>query len=196
MRPSPIRITVPMRLPSLWLQLDQNIYRRDARSIDAERQGSAPNSPTASFSIRSRRNRGAGGSQQTISFPTRVCRSGCRCPSKRAGGTIANPHSGTTTRFRARSAAARPGPRRSTARSTTSRNGIRAWRSIDDLRGWDTLPYLGSEFYLEYGDFDYYVTVPCGHAGRRFRRTDESAGGADRNRSCSAWRRPATATRP
>ena len=30
----------------------------------------------------------------------------------------------------------------------------------DDLRGWDTLPYIGSEFYLEYGNFDYYVTVP------------------------------------
>jgi hypothetical protein len=30
----------------------------------------------------------------------------------------------------------------------------------DDLRGWDTLPYLGSEFYLEYGTFDYFVTVP------------------------------------
>lgn len=30
----------------------------------------------------------------------------------------------------------------------------------DDLRGWDTLPYIGSEFYLEYGRFDYSVTVP------------------------------------
>ncbi len=31
----------------------------------------------------------------------------------------------------------------------------------DDIRGWDTLPYLGQgEFYLEYGDFDYKVTVP------------------------------------
>ncbi|NKF22369.1 M1 family metallopeptidase [Solimonas sp. C16B3] len=30
----------------------------------------------------------------------------------------------------------------------------------DDVRGWDTQPYLGSEFYLEYGDFDYRVTVP------------------------------------
>jgi hypothetical protein len=30
----------------------------------------------------------------------------------------------------------------------------------DDIRGWDTLPYIGSEFYLEYGQFDYYVTVP------------------------------------
>jgi hypothetical protein len=31
----------------------------------------------------------------------------------------------------------------------------------DDLRGWDTLPYIGSEFYLEYGHFDYYLTVPA-----------------------------------
>jgi hypothetical protein len=30
----------------------------------------------------------------------------------------------------------------------------------DDLRGWDTAPYLNSEFYLEYGNFDYFVTVP------------------------------------
>jgi hypothetical protein len=30
----------------------------------------------------------------------------------------------------------------------------------DDLRGWDTLPYLASEFYLEYGHFDYFITVP------------------------------------
>ena len=31
----------------------------------------------------------------------------------------------------------------------------------DDVRGWDTLPYLMQEFYLEYGDFDYWVTVPA-----------------------------------
>jgi hypothetical protein len=30
----------------------------------------------------------------------------------------------------------------------------------DDVRGWDTQPYLANEFYLEYGDFDYSVTVP------------------------------------
>lgn len=31
----------------------------------------------------------------------------------------------------------------------------------DDIRGWNTLPYLGAgEFYSEYGDFDYTVTVP------------------------------------
>jgi len=30
----------------------------------------------------------------------------------------------------------------------------------DDLHGWDTLPYLGNEFYTEFGNYDYYVTVP------------------------------------
>ena len=30
----------------------------------------------------------------------------------------------------------------------------------DDLRGWDTLPYIGAEFYLEYGKFDYFITAP------------------------------------
>lgn len=32
---------------------------------------------------------------------------------------------------------------------------------FDDLRGWNTEPYLGAgEFYLEYGDFEYNITVP------------------------------------
>ncbi|GAC1419513.1 MAG: M1 family metallopeptidase [Flavisolibacter sp.] len=31
----------------------------------------------------------------------------------------------------------------------------------DDLQGWNTLPYLGAgEFYLEYGDIDYTITAP------------------------------------
>lgn len=31
----------------------------------------------------------------------------------------------------------------------------------DDLKGWNVLPYLGAgEFYLEYGTFDYYITLP------------------------------------
>lgn len=32
----------------------------------------------------------------------------------------------------------------------------------DDVRGWNTLPYLGyGEFYLDYGNFDYYITAPA-----------------------------------
>lgn len=33
----------------------------------------------------------------------------------------------------------------------------------DDLNGWNTLPYIGTgEFYCEYGNYDYSVTVPAG----------------------------------
>ncbi len=33
----------------------------------------------------------------------------------------------------------------------------------DNVKGWNTLPYMGlGEFYCEYGNFDYYVTVPTG----------------------------------
>jgi len=35
---------------------------------------------------------------------------------------------------------------------------------FDDVDGWNTLPYLGpSEFYLEYGDFDFTITGPASH---------------------------------
>ena len=34
----------------------------------------------------------------------------------------------------------------------------------DDIQGWNVLPYLGAgEFYLEYGDIEYAVTVPFSH---------------------------------
>ncbi len=34
----------------------------------------------------------------------------------------------------------------------------------DDIRGWNTAPYLGrGEFYLEYGDIEYQVTLPAGY---------------------------------
>jgi hypothetical protein len=34
----------------------------------------------------------------------------------------------------------------------------------DDVNGWNTLQYLGQgEFYLEYGDFDYSITLPAGY---------------------------------
>jgi len=34
----------------------------------------------------------------------------------------------------------------------------------DDIEGWNVLPYLGAgEFYLEYGNFEYNITVPASH---------------------------------
>jgi hypothetical protein len=33
----------------------------------------------------------------------------------------------------------------------------------DDVRGWNVNPYIGAEFYLEYGDFDVNITAPANH---------------------------------
>lgn len=33
----------------------------------------------------------------------------------------------------------------------------------DDVHGWNTNPYIGAEFYLEYGDFDVAITAPSNH---------------------------------
>jgi hypothetical protein len=51
----------------------------------------------------------------------------------------------------------------------------------DDVRGWNIEPYLGQgEFYLEYGDFTYAVTVPGRLHRRRHGRADEPARGPHR----------------
>ena len=35
---------------------------------------------------------------------------------------------------------------------------------FDEVQGWNTAPYLGpSEFYLEYGNFDFFITAPAAH---------------------------------
>ena len=174
-RSSPTPTTAPTRCRASGLQLEQNIYRKDSRGQIALRQAAcavaetiatpAATSPAEhnhrGLHLRFRRDRIRQDRQRrrTTSSTTRACRSAWPSRSSR---TAANSRStsSTTTRSPACGAAAPRGACRNRAKSTTWRSGIRACASIDDLRGWDTLPYIGSEFYLEYGNFDYYVTVP------------------------------------
>jgi cytochrome c5 len=62
----------------------------------------------------------------------------------------------------------------------------------DDVRGWNTDPYLGQgEFYLEYGDYDYSVTVPAGYvvAGSGvLQNSDEVLTATQRQRLAAAQR--------
>ena len=148
----------PSALDCLWLQLDQNIYRRDSRaryasgrvaksftdglvldSVEIERQGRSEPADTVVSDTRLQ-----------IRLSTALAPRGGRLEVRiRYHYTIPGEFGGRTAH-------------------AASRNGeiydIAQWYPrmavFDDLHGWDTLPYLGSEFYLEYGDFDYYVTVP------------------------------------
>jgi len=148
----------PDTLASLWIQLDQNVYRRDARS------GVASPPPGKEFTdgfildevaLESR------GHMTQADYLVSDTRMQIRLPQplKPAGGT---------TRVHIRYHYTIPGFFGGRTSWTTTKNGeiydIAQWYPrmavYDDLRGWDTLPYLAQEFYLEYGNFDYFITVP------------------------------------
>jgi hypothetical protein len=155
----------PDNLKFLWLQLDQNIYKKDSRgtaTIAADAGGRWANTKyTDGYVIKS------------ITLET--------------GGKKITPNSITTdTRMQVWLQDALKGyggvakvnvqfeftvPEYGTDRmgQLKTKNGIiyevAQWFPrmcvYDDLQGWNTLPYVGAgEFYLEYGDIDFTITAP------------------------------------
>jgi hypothetical protein len=144
----------PDALDVLWLQLDQNIYRRDARTALNGRF--VRKQATDGYRLEAVEVDG-----KPVRYLVDDTRLRVDLPRPLAGG-------GKSLKLRIRYRYAVPGPWGGRTAVTPTRNGdiyeIAQWYPrmavYDDLRGWDTLPYLGSEFYLEYGSFDYAVTVP------------------------------------
>ncbi|HTI10932.1 MAG TPA: M1 family metallopeptidase [Puia sp.] len=149
----------PDTLHSLWLYLDQNTYRADARS-----------NYFTSFSTDQHTN---GYSLESVKVEQ--------------GGRVVNAdYVVTDTRLQIRLKQALPagggkinilvsyhytvpGDFGNRTDYVSTKNGkiyeIAQWYPrmcvYDDTQGWNTLPFLGGgEFYCEYGDFDYKVTVP------------------------------------
>jgi hypothetical protein len=149
----------PDVLDVLWLQLDQNIYRPDSRAGAAGGRGRMQF--TEGYALDSVEVE-AGGRFIPADHLVSDTRLQVRLPGplKPAGGR---------TRLRIGYHFAVPGVFGGRTAWTGSRNGeiydIAQWyprmQVYDDVRGWDTLPYLGNEFYLEYGTFDYAVTAPA-----------------------------------
>jgi hypothetical protein len=148
----------PGALDSLWLQLEQNMYREDSRAAYAG--GPRRTQSTAGMELEAVELREGGGPRKAdyIVSDTRMqIRLARPLPTGGRLQLLIHYHYQVPGEFGGR-----------TAYSAT-RNGeiydIAQWYPrmavYDDLRGWDTLPYVGSEFYLEYGNFDYYVTVPA-----------------------------------
>ncbi|KTF34405.1 M1 family metallopeptidase [Xanthomonas vesicatoria] len=150
----------PDTLDVLWLQLDQNMYRADARaaaSRPSRRTQFTDGMQIASVEVE------RDGHRQPVHFVVDDTRMRVDLPQPLAGqGKAMTLH----IRYRYRI----PGTWGGRTAYSASKQGeiyeIAQWYPrmavYDDLRGWDTQPYLGSEFYLEYGDFDYAVTVPEG----------------------------------
>ena len=150
----------PQALGYLWLQLDQNLYRTDARGnftrdhapkLDQHTDGDVitevkvetGNGEVAAHYVVS-------DTRMRIDLPQAVAGKGGVVKLHIAWHyTIPGEFGGRTDWFH-------------------TKNGdifeIAQWYPrlcvYDDLRGWDTAPYLNSEFHLEYGDFDYSITVP------------------------------------
>jgi len=144
-------------LPSLWVQLDQNIYRKDARSNAA---GGRRTEFTDGFVLDS----------VEIEADGHIAKANYIVSDTRMQVRLAQPlgaHGGRL-KIHIQYHYAIPGVWGGRTSWGMSKKGeiydIAQWYPrmavYDDLRGWDTLPYIGSEFYLEYGNFDYYVTAP------------------------------------
>jgi hypothetical protein len=149
----------PHSLSSLWLELDQNTYREDARSNYFSGYGSMQHTEGFQFATIFITYLGKTFKADYIITDTRMQ---IRLPGKLLPGTAITikikyqytiPVFGGRTDF------------------LNTKNGkiyeMAQWYPhmcvYDDLLGWNTLPFLGSgEFYCEYGDFDYTVTVPDG----------------------------------
>lgn len=154
----------PDDLAFLWLQLDQNIYRKDSRAqaTSAVTGGRWANRSYTEGdvlqSVAITKN-GKSSKADYLVNDTRM-KINLSNPLKANGGTIqltinysfAVPEYGTDRMGR-----------------LDTKNGwvyeIAQWYPrmcvYDDVIGWNTLPYLGAgEFYLDYGDIDYTITAP------------------------------------
>jgi hypothetical protein len=161
----------PDALPSLWIQLEQNIYRTDSRAhiiAGGQRRRIKANVPpptdeetsTEGFVFDSVEVE-SGKQIKKANYIVDDTRMQVRLdePLKGHGGQLK-----IHIRYRYQI----PGVWGGRTSWGMSKQGeiydIAQWYPrmcvYDDLHGWDTLPYIGSEFYLEYGNFDYFVTVP------------------------------------
>jgi hypothetical protein len=152
----------PDSLPSLWVQLDQNIYRKDARSVGAggrERKDFTDGYVLDAVEVRA----SPRGSAAQVPYLVSDTRMQIRLAQPLQGH-------GAQLHIHIRYHYAIPGAFGGRTSWVTTPKGdiydIAQWYPrmavYDDLRGWDTQPYLGNEFYLEYGHFDYFITVPAG----------------------------------
>jgi hypothetical protein len=151
----------PDVLTYLWLQLDQNTYKKDARSNFVTANAPAPEQHTSGYQIESVyvNNGQVSTKAEFIIADTRMQ---IRLPK------AVLPHGGVIT-FTIKYKYTIPGNFGNRTDYVDTKNGkiyeIAQWFPrmcvYDDTRGWDTLPFLGpGEFYLEYGNIDYQVTVP------------------------------------
>ncbi|MEO8569852.1 MAG: M1 family metallopeptidase [Ginsengibacter sp.] len=151
----------PDFLQSLWLQLDQNTYREDARSNFYTSFGASGHTNGYQFESVNVELKGKIIKADYIISDTRMQ---IRLPQQLSSKEKIK----IKIKYHYEIPGAEFGNRTD---YFSTKNGkiyeIAQWYPrmcvYDNLHGWNTLPFLGSgEFYCEYGDFDYTITVPSG----------------------------------
>lgn len=163
----------PDKLAFLWMNVDQNLFKKDSRGI-------------AVIPVSGSRN-GADGEDfdggHKIKSVKVIATVGGKSVEKEAKFTIVDTRmqiilpqelNGNGTSIKVKIDFSYISPKYGSDRTGVldTKNGkiftIAQWYPrmcvYDDVKGWNTLPYLGAgEFYLEYGDFDVAITAPANH---------------------------------
>ncbi|MEO6845420.1 MAG: M1 family metallopeptidase [Ginsengibacter sp.] len=154
----------PDALKFLWLQLDQNIYRKDSRG-----QSTSPISggrwSNQEFTQGDELN------SVEVVMDGKTTKAKYKVSDTRMQIWLPKPLAAKTGKLEIKIDYAFSVPKYGTDRMgrVDTKNGwiyeIAQWYPrmcvYDDIEGWNTLPYLGQgEFYLEYGNIDYSITAP------------------------------------
>lgn len=158
----------PHVLPFLWLQLDQNLFAKGSRGQARmpvgvkSRYGDANSSFNGGYKITAVKNLSDNSSADYLVSDTRMQ---IRLPKAMKPG-------GDMIKIKIDYAFTLPEEGADRCGILKTKNGniyaVAQWYPrmcvYDDAEGWNTLPYLGpSEFYLEYGDYDFTITAPASH---------------------------------
>lgn len=155
----------PEALPFLWLQLDQNIFRKDSRATSTTtlkggrwaNEGYTQGDELKSVSIIQNGKTSAADYSVTdtrmqIKLPTALAANGASMQIK-IDYAFTIPEKGTDRMGRMLA---------DKGWIYTVAQWFPRMCVFDDVLGWNPLPYLGAgEFYLEYGDIDYTITAPA-----------------------------------
>ncbi len=157
----------PHSLPFLWLQLDQNLFNKDSRGQarmpveSRSRYGDSKSNFNGGYKISAVKLNDALTANYTIT-DTRML---IRLPKPMTA-------SGDVMKIKLDYSFLLPEYGADRCGILPTKNGdifaVAQWYPrmcvFDDVDGWNTLPYLGpSEFYLEYGDFDFTISAPATH---------------------------------
>ncbi|AHF15895.1 M1 family metallopeptidase [Niabella soli] len=152
----------PNTLDYLWLELDQNVDKENSRAQSLTAPGLEP-APDKGFKLATVELNN-GGAWQQAAYQVQDTRMQLRLKKALDSGKSLKLKIRFSFKLLKSSAADRAG-------ILQTKNGkifeFGYWFPrlcvYDDLNGWNTLPYIGGgEFYFEYGNIDYKITVPAG----------------------------------